>query len=98
VTSQLASRIAWLLYPNDAEGRMGHFALVKTVYDIRSRIVHGGAYKTDEVETWYMMLLYITRTVLIKVISEDRLFRTFFNRDSKDCEVLLKRLSLGCEP
>lgn len=97
VTSQLASRIAWLLYPNDAGERMSHFGLVKIVYDIRSRIVHGGACKTDEVETWYMLLLYITRRVLIKVISEERLFRTFFNRDPKDGDALLKRLSLGCE-
>jgi len=97
VTSQLGSRIAWLLYPNNARERMSHFGLVKIIYDIRSRIVHGGACKTDEVETWYMLLLYITRRVLIKVISEERLFRTFFNRDPKDGDALLKRLSLGCE-
>jgi len=98
LTFQLAARIGWLLHPNEAKSRMGDFKLMKDIYNLRSKIVHGGAYKTEEFDCLWAILLGITRMVLVRIISEERLFKAFTATDSKQCDDLLKRLALGCDP
>jgi len=41
ITFQLASRLSWYLAASDAIRREDKFSLVKSIYDARSRVVHG---------------------------------------------------------
>jgi hypothetical protein len=56
LTFQLAARIGWLLHPNEAKSRMGIFKMMKDIYNLRSKIVHGDAYKTEEFDYNCVML------------------------------------------
>ena len=92
---QIAGRLSWLLEPgNDCK----HRALLKEtkqVYNLRSKIVHGGSFSISEIETGEERLIDLCRQVFWKILSDDRLFDTFFNKDPKVCDEYLDSLNLG---
>ena len=95
VMFQLTSRIAWLLARDDAAKRVELMKEVKDLYDLRSRIVHGGRYKVDELLDKDKRLRAITRRVLVAVLSNDDLFKVFFSSATEESDKYLTRLTVG---
>ncbi|MCX5674620.1 MAG: HEPN domain-containing protein [Planctomycetota bacterium] len=96
LTFQLGLRVGWLLYPTQGETRKRFLRMVREYYNFRSKIVHGVPFKMQEVEVNYAFLRGITRMVLEKVISEDRLFSIFSGNKPEACDAYLNELAIGC--
>jgi hypothetical protein len=96
ITFQLASRLSWLLEPKDYSKRRETFKEASNLYDLRSKIVHGADFNIAEVFAQEKRLLDLCRRAFWKILSDDALFETFFNRNSKVCDDYLESLNLGC--
>ena len=92
---QLASRVAWLLEPEDSTARMQLFDEVKKLYALRSKIVHGAKYDADELDEEEASFLDIVRRTLRRILFDDDLYEIFFKNTKKECDKFLKKLSLG---
>ncbi len=95
ITFQLASRIAWFLTPNNFDKRKKLFANVKDLYGIRSKIVHGGKYSIDKIEHAINDLEDLVRSVFSKILSNEKVYNLFFNKDQNLCNEYLDGLNLG---
>lgn len=96
IVFQLASRLGWLLEPKDYYKRREIFKETTQLYDLRSKIVHGVNFSISEVEAREERLIELCRRVFWKVLSDNKLFETFFGRDAKVCDEYLDSLNLGC--
>ena len=95
ITYQLASRISWLLSPKKQKDRIDLFNQVYALYNYRSRIVHGGKYKSGEFENNLTLITKICRDVFQKILICNDLFLALSDTTEKRCPEVLKRLSLG---
>ena len=95
ITFQLASRIAWFLKPDDFNKRKKLFANVKDLYNIRSKIVHGDKYSIDKIEHAINDLEDLVRNVFRKILSNEKIYNMFFNKDQNLCNEYLDGLNLG---
>lgn len=98
ITFQLASRIAWFLYPDNFNDRRRLFADVKDLYGIRSKIVHGGKYSISKIENTVDALEDLVRDVFNKILSDEKVYNLFFNKDQNLCDEYLDGLNLGQSP
>jgi hypothetical protein len=96
VTFQLASRLSWLLEPKDYSKRRDTFKEATNLYDLRSKIVHGGNFSISETETQEEHLVDLCRRAFWTILEDDTLFDTFFSRDPRACDEYLESLNLGC--
>ena len=96
ITFQLASRLSWLLEPKDYGKRRETFKEAIGLYDLRSKIVHGADFNIAEIDAQEERLVDLCRRAFWKILSNEGLFGTFFNRDSKVCDDYLESLNLGC--
>ena len=95
ITFQLASRIAWFLNPDDYKERSKIFNNVKSLYGLRSEIVHGTKYSLDKIEKSEMELITLLRRTFQKVLSDDCIYNIFRHNDRKVCGKYLEELNLG---
>lgn len=96
LTYQLASRAGWLLKPSDSDARYALCKDVRSYYNLRSKIVHGGTYKLTDLDDHGAKLLALARKLLWKIIFDDRLRKVFFEAGKQQCDEFLRRLSIGC--
>ena len=95
ITFQLASRVAWFLSPEHSEERSRIFTKVKSLYGIRSDIVHGTKYSPDKIEKSEPELIALTRRTFQRILSNDSIYDIFRHRDQKVCNKYLEELNLG---
>lgn len=95
ITFQLASRTAWFLNPNNFDKRKKLFTDIKNLYDVRSKIVHGSKFIISKIENDVEELESIAKEVFIKILSEEKLFDIFLNRNQNVCVQYLDDLNLG---
>ena len=93
IAFQLASRIAWFISSDQYEVRSIFFNTAKKLYSLRSKIVHGIKYKSDELENATSELLGLIWIAFEKIIADDNLFKIF--RDENECKIFLEALNLG---
>jgi len=85
-----------LLEPKDYGKRRETFKEAIGLYDLRSKIVHGADFNIAEIDAQEERLVDLCRRAFWKILSNEGLFGTFFNRDSKVCDDYLESLNLGC--
>lgn len=95
ITFQLASRVAWFLSPDDYGERRKIFTMVKSLYKLRSEIVHGVKYSHDKVEKNESKLITLIRRTFQKLLSDDCIYYIFRNKNQKVCSEYLEALNLG---
>jgi len=95
ITFQLASRIAWFLYPTDYKKRMETFTKVKKLYDFRSRIVHGTNYSSSKIDKNENELISLSRKAFCKILEYDNNYKIFRHKDQDKCKKYLEGLNLG---
>jgi len=95
ITFQLASRVAWFLSPEDCEERSRIFAKVKTLYGIRSDIVHGTKYSPDKIEESEPQLTALARRTFQRILSNNSIYDIFRHKEQKVCNKYLEDLNLG---
>jgi len=95
ITFQLASRIAWFLKPDNFNKRKKLFTDLKYLYNIRSKIVHGGKYSISKVENSVNDLEDLVRSIFKRILSDEKVYSFFFNKDQKLCDNYLEGLNLG---
>lgn len=97
ITFQLASRIAWFLNPDDRNERIKTFDKVKSLYGLRSEIVHGTKYSPSKIEGSEGESIDFTREVFQKILSDDRIYNIFRHKDQNVCNAYLDGLNLGSQ-
>ncbi len=95
IAFQLASRIAWFLSPDDVHKRTEIFEKVKSLYDLRSRIVHGEKYSVNKIEESQQDIVDLARRVLLKILSDQQAYTVFFDKDQNRIKSYLQGLNLG---
>jgi len=95
ITFQVASRMAWLLSPDDFKKRSEIFAKVKSLYNLRSAIVHGTKYSTAQIDEVEPDLIDLTKRAFRKILSSDNVYNLFRHDDQKICNKYLEGLNLG---
>ena len=60
---QLTSRISWFLSPDKPQNRAKIMNDVKNLYNLRSKIVHGGNYSVNKIGQHEMKLITLIRKV-----------------------------------
>lgn len=94
ITFQLASRVAWFLSPEDRKERIKIFTKVKSLYGLRSEIVHGIKYSLDKIEESEDELIELLRRAFLKVLSEDYIYNIFRGKEKEVCNKYLEGLNL----
>ena len=97
ITFQLASRVAWFLHPDDYNERITNFDKVKSLYGLRSEIVHGTKYSPSIIESSEGELIDFSREAFQKILSDDRIYNTFRHKDQNVCNAYLDGLNLGSQ-
>jgi len=95
ITFQLASRVAWFLSPGDCKERNRIFTKVKSLYGVRSEIVHGIKYSPDKIEKSEVELITLLRRAFRRVLSDDSIYSIFRGKEQEVCNKYLEELSLG---
>jgi len=95
ITFQLASRIAWFLYPDDCKERFNVFNKVKSLYKLRSEIVHGTKYSHTKIVNAEGEAIDFAREVFCKILSDDKIYNIFLNKDQNSLKKYLEGLNLG---
>jgi hypothetical protein len=95
ITFQIASRVAWFLSPGDCEERSRIFTKVKSLYGVRSEIVHGIKYNPDKIEKSEVELITLLRRAFRRVLSDDSIYSIFRGKEQEVCNKYLEELSLG---
>lgn len=97
ITFQLASRVAWFLSPADYNERSKIFRKVKSLYGLRSEIVHGTEYSPSKIESSEGELIDFMREAFQKILSDERIYNIFRHKEQSVCNAYLDGLNLGSQ-
>jgi hypothetical protein len=95
LTFQLGSRVAWLLHPDNADGRIACFEVVKDTYNTRSKIAHGDVCKPDVIETHASAVRFLVMNVFQAILDTPSAWEALSSKDMQKAAGFLKELSLG---
>lgn len=95
IAFQLASRIGWFLHPDDYSKRAKIFAKAKSLYSLRSKIVHGVRFDVNKVRSSGRQMIFLARMAFDKIIRDDAIFHIFRHKDQAVCKEYLEGLNLG---
>jgi hypothetical protein len=94
VSYKLANRMAWFCYPESSKERFEMFTLVKKGYNIRSKVVHGQKFISNEDIELIKVVHNETRRILINILDNLELIEIFCRENSK-LDDYFNRISLG---
>ncbi|MBN2270532.1 MAG: hypothetical protein JXN61_07960 [Sedimentisphaerales bacterium] len=93
VTFQIAARTASFLEPNDASKRAEVYNTVVSLYNLRSKIVHGRTFNILKKVDPIMEAEVLVRFVLMRLIADDSILQLILGKDRKPYEDYLSRLA-----
>ncbi len=93
-TYRLSNRMSWFSEQADSKKRLGLFKQIKIGYGIRSRVVHGKKFVESEELVLIQKLHSLTRDILLRILLDAKLLRTFSAND-QDLILSFNKLVLG---